>query len=164
MEYEVIDNFLKKDQFKIIERSIISCNFPLYYQENIAYAEDIDPNNNSIFCHQIYSNGMPISEWYKLLYDNFFVNLEFKALLRSKINCYPSREELITHKYHVDYPYSHKGAILYLNTCDGFTILEDGTKIESIKNRVLLFDPGKKHASTNCTNQRCRWNIILNYL
>lgn len=164
MKHKVIDNFLKKEKFDLIEKSIISNNFPLYFQKNIAYNEDKDPIDHVNLCHQIYSNGMPVSEWYTLLLDNFFVNLQCKALLRSKVNCFPGREKLVTHNYHADYPYSHKGAILYLNNCDGFTILADGTKIESVKNRILLFDPGEKHASTNCTNQKCRWNIIVNYL
>lgn len=164
MKYEVVDNFLKKEQFSLIEQSIISNNFPLYYQESIVHNENSDPIDHINLSHQIYSNGMPVSDWYILLHDNFFANLECKALIRSKVNCFPGREKLVVHDYHADYPYSHKGAILYLNSCDGFTILEDGTKIESVKNRLLLFDPGEKHASTNCTNQKYRWNIIANYL
>ena len=49
------------------------------------------------------------------------------------------------------------------NDNDGFTVLEDGTEIESPANRVLFFDPLTLHASTSCTDQRCRWNIQVNY-
>ena len=51
-----------------------------------------------------------------------------------------------------------------MNTCNGFTILDDGTKIDSIENRALLFDPSKLHHSTTCTDEKVRINIILNYL
>ena len=40
---------------------------------------------------------------------------------------------------------------------------EDGTKIESVANRVLLFDSSRPHSSTRCTDQKVRVNINLNY-
>ena len=64
---------------------------------------------------------------------------------------------------HVDYPYSHKAAIFYINTCDGYTKLEDGTKIDSVANRMLLFDASKPHTPSDCTNQSVRVNINFNY-
>jgi hypothetical protein len=48
-------------------------------------------------------------------------------------------------------------------TCDGFTSLDDGTKIESIENRLLLFDSNKPHASSTCTNAKARFNMNFNY-
>ena len=65
---------------------------------------------------------------------------------------------------HIDYNFSHSGAILSLNTCDGYTKLEDGTKIDSVANRILLFDPGEEHASTTTTNVSARFNINMNYI
>ena len=67
------------------------------------------------------------------------------------------------HGQHRDYPIPHKGAIIYLNTCDGFTRLEDGTKVESVQNRILLFDASTLHNSTNTTNAKGRFNININY-
>ena len=46
---------------------------------------------------------------------------------------------------------------------DGFTVLHDGTKIESKRNRLLLFDGSKPHHSTNCTDDWRRININFNY-
>ena len=61
--------------------------------------------------------------------------------------------------------YSHSGAILSLNTCDGYTKLEDGTKIDSIANRILLFDAGEvMHCPTTTSNDYARINIIINYM
>ena len=50
-----------------------------------------------------------------------------------------------------------------MNTCDGYTKLKDGTKIDSVANRVLLFDPSKEHCSTTTTNVPARFNININY-
>ena len=55
-------------------------------------------------------------------------------------------------------------ALLSLNTCDGYTKLKDGTKIDSVANRVLLFDPCEEHCSTTTTNVKARFNINVNYI
>ena len=54
-------------------------------------------------------------------------------------------------------------AIYYLNTNNGYTEFEDGTKIESIANRFFLFDGAIKHASTTTTNALARFNINFNF-
>ena len=61
-------------------------------------------------------------------------------------------------------PWNHKTAIFYINSNNGFTVLENDTKIESIENRLLLFNGSKKHHSTSCTNSGARININFNYL
>ena len=42
--------------------------------------------------------------------------------------------------------------------------LEDGTKIDSIANRMLIFDGAEKHCSTTTTNVPVRINININYI
>ena len=65
---------------------------------------------------------------------------------------------------HIDYRFKHSAAILSLNTCDGYTKLMDGTKIDSVANRMLLFDASEKHCSTTTTNVQARMNININYM
>ena len=60
--------------------------------------------------------------------------------------------------------FPHKGAIFYINTNNGFTVLEDGTEIASVSNRLLLFNPSEPHHSTSCTDVKRRVNINFNYL
>ena len=64
---------------------------------------------------------------------------------------------------HIDYPYLHKIAVLYINSCDGYTKFEDGTKIDSIANRMLIFDGDTMHTSSTTTNEIARCNINFNY-
>lgn len=66
--------------------------------------------------------------------------LSIASLIRIKVNFYPRTEEMKIHAAHKDYPFDHNGALFYVNSCDGYTVLEDGTKIESIANRVLVFN------------------------
>jgi len=64
---------------------------------------------------------------------------------------------------HQDYEWEHKGALLSLNTCDGYTRFETGEKIDSVANRIIFFDPSIRHTSTNTTNDKRRININFNY-
>ena len=54
-------------------------------------------------------------------------------------------------------------SILYINTCDGYTKLEDGTKVESVANRLITFPANMKHTGTSCTNEKTRIVINFNY-
>ena len=112
--------------------------------------------------HIFYDNNLPCSKHFEKLLE-LLDALEVNALIRAKANLYPNTQKLIEHEVHNDYEFSHRGAILYLNTCDGYTKLEDGTKVDSIANRVLIFDASTKHCSTTTTNAKARFNINLNY-
>ena len=83
--------------------------------------------------------------------------------MRAKANMYLKTNKVIKHGLHVDRPFKHKGCIFYINTHNGFTVLEDGTEIKSVANRALFFDSSKKHSSTSCTDQNIRVNININY-
>ena len=89
---------------------------------------------------------------------------EIKALIRIKINFYPYTKVVEEHAQHRDYLYSHKGAILSLNTCDGFTRMPNGDKIDSVENRIVFFDPVEYHNSSTTSNQKGRYNINFNWI
>jgi len=82
--------------------------------------------------------------------------------MRIKGNLYPSTETIVHHMDHIDYEFPHRGAIFYINTNNGLTVI-DGKEVESIENRLLLFDPAIPHHSTTCTNDKCRVNVNFNF-
>jgi hypothetical protein len=86
-----------------------------------------------------------------------------RALVRIKANMHVKTTELLRYPPHTDYRFEHLGCILSLNTCDGGTILEDGTFIKSVANRILFFDPSEPHQGTTCTDADIRVNINMNY-
>ena len=89
--------------------------------------------------------------------------LNIKSMIRAKANLYPySGKTLYEHEMHMDYEFPHYAALLSLNTCDGYTKLEDGTKIESVANRMVIFDASQKHCSTTTTSDFARINININ--
>ena len=99
----------------------------------------------------------------RLFVEPILNKIDHRVLIRCKANMYPSTPVITHHDPHVDLEYEHKGAIFYFNTINGVTVLEDGTEIESIENRLLLFDSSKKHNSTSCTDAKVRVNINFNY-
>ena len=88
----------------------------------------------------------------------------FRSLLRVKVNFYPYSEKLIEHAPHTDYDFSHTGAVLSLNTCDGFTRLSDNSIVDSVENRIVFFDASTTHNSTTTTTSIGRYNINFNFL
>ena len=127
-------------------------------------ASDEENKSDWYATHIIYRDSEPQSEYWAGLGRLVYSIPDFRSLIRVKINFYPRTETIVEHASHVDYPYEHKGALFSLNTCNGFTRLEDGSKVESVANNLLLFDSSKPHNSSTTTNEKGRFNININYL
>ena len=164
-EYEVIDNYLPLDVFHTMANVFDNDeqNFPWFYNRFVDDHRNGEADDHFYFAHLLLKNNVINSEFYESimpLIDKIYP----KALIRVKVNAYPKNgNKLIRHRTHTDHPFEHKGAIFYLNTNNGKTVLEDGTEIDSVANRVLFFNPGKPHSSTNCTDAKMRFNININY-
>ena len=59
--------------------------------------------------------------------------------IRIKANWHSRTETVAGKSLHKDYPFERKGAVYYINSNDGYTLFEDGTKIESVI-RMLFFE------------------------
>jgi hypothetical protein len=160
MKYQVIDNFLEKNIFEELKTILLNNNFPWYYQSEVAYPKD--KNNSFYFVHTFFEFHKRYSDLFLKIIP-LLEKIKAKSLIRVKANLYPNQNESIIHSSHIDYNYEHKGAIFYINNNNGYTILEGKEKIESVENRILLFEPHKEHNSTNCTDQKVRVNININY-
>ena len=160
--HEIIDNFLDKDLFTQIQNLIVwNHTFPWYLAKNVAGTEE---DEGFYATHTVYLDSVRVSNHYNFLRQLLVKLPDLNALIRVKINFYPQSKVIYEHTKHIDYKIKHKGALFSLNTCDGFTRLDDGTKIESVENRLILFDPSIMHNSTTTTNAKGRFNININYL
>ena len=161
MDYKIIDNVLPKEEFDNIKNNILNPLFPWYLATEVTKEKEGFPIHASYYFVHMFWDGFkiePASQMFAPLLK--FMNCH--AVMRIKANCYPSTPEAIAHGNHFDNPFS-KGAIFYLNTNNGLTILEDKVEVESIENRLLLFDSSKMHTSTTCTDTQCRINVNFNY-
>lgn len=181
MNYIIIDDFLSKTGWEIIHEIFTSPKIPWSIQNGVSGTEN-DNELDFYFFHKIYdsfeiknniqqsmfygNNTNPINSPLFSLINPILEKLNWKNIYRIKANLYPRTEKIRTHASHKDYEEKTlkcKGAIYYINSNDGFTILEDKIKINSIANRLLIFDANKFHNSTNCTDKKYRLNINFNY-
>lgn len=162
MQYEVIDNYLPQEQFEIIRDIMMGLDLPWYYNPGVAFSTENYNVNSMYFTHRFCKGAVVSSSFFDSILP-LLHKMEVKALIRVKGNMYPNVGSLLEHDRHVDFDFPHKGAIFYINTNNGPTTLEDGTKIDSVENRILFFDPSKEHYSTHCTDQKVRVNININY-
>jgi len=156
---QVIDNALSKSDFNKIKSVFLSNLFPWFFNEEVAF--EGDRNDDYYFIHMLYDYCKPFSNHYDLILPVLDI-LKPKSLIRIKANMYSNINKFVEHSSHTDFDYEHKGAILYLNTNNGYTRVGDD-KIESKENRLLIFDASKPHNSTNCTDTKTRVNINFNY-
>jgi hypothetical protein len=164
MKYKIIDNFLPKENFKILKTLMLNNTFPWFYQPEVNYAGKEDKDNFFFyFTHTFYNNYNSNSNVFDIIKSNLLDFIDIKSLIRVKGNMYPNQGVNRLNGSHIDYEFTHKGAIFYINTNNGRTILDKKIKIDSVENRILFFDPSIKHDSENCTNQKVRVNININY-
>ncbi len=169
IETKIIDNFLPEEEFSKLSNTILDEGFPFGIYRKVT-GNEINTDSLPFWyyygIHVIYTNNAPKSKWINC-FDNTLSYMNDQGLClgltRVKVNFYPYTETVYEHDQHIDYEYPMYGAVLSLNTCNGFTRLSDGTRVDSVANRLLIFDSSKKHNSSTTSNARGRYNINFNY-
>jgi hypothetical protein len=167
--YTVVDDLLPREELTKIRNILLCADFPWYLTTSIDFAtgHDEEPDdylNNFQFVHAFLLNNTICSEYY---FPKLFPILNIikpDKLIRIKANLSTVSSERVEHAFHVDTDAISTTSIFYVNTNDGVTILEDGTEIKSVANRLLTFDSHIKHKGTTCTNEKVRCLINLNYV
>jgi hypothetical protein len=165
MNYKIIDNFLPQNEFQNIQEIMLGSNIQWYYNSFKVKTDDHDTKNdpyNFQFTHTFYKNYRPTSDFIEL-FDPILKILNPSALIRIKANLQPRTEKITKSQHHLDHDhFDGKIAIFYINTNNGYTIFEDDTKINSVENRLLIFDGNILHAGTSCTDQKMR--CVINFM
>jgi hypothetical protein len=163
----IVDNFLEDSSFKSIYDLMMNDNFPWYYNNYVVFPND----NHFQFTHVFFADNKVNSNYYNNFIVPYFLDrLNAFAVHAIKANLKLQTNEIVKYQLHTDYSYEDSGveneitAIYYVNSNNGFTFFEDGTKIDSIENRLILFDGRIKHAGTSCTDQKTRCVINFNYV
>lgn len=155
---KIIKNFIKnKKAFNHIKDLLTSQAIPWYYSPHTS-----DLNDNFFYCHILYEKGNQSSSLMNDVLFPILGKLNYSYLIRAKINFYVKQPTQIKTGMHVDYDFPHTVALFSLNTNNGYTLFENGTKIKSIENQLVLFDGSLKHCSVNQTDTNQRINININ--
>ena len=82
------------------------------------------------------------------------------TLIRAKAVLTPKTENPQNSGFHIDYP-NMTTATYYINDNNGYTEFRDGSRVESISNRMLIFDSNLEHAGVTCTDEKRR--VLINF-
>ena len=171
---KIIDNVLNYDDFSLIESCLLKNSFPWFFNDcvvqNIEDSKnvlDVYSLNNHQFTHSFYGNFSYNSNYSNLLNPIIKV-LNPISLIAIKANLLTVTENYIEHGFHIDISTlkdSQKSttAIFYVNTNNGYTKFEDSTIVESVANRLVIFDSKILHTGSTCTNEKIRVVINFNY-
>ena len=154
---EIIDNYLNKESFDHLDSNLNLDSFPWYWTKKIDGNNDI---NNYHFSHVFYKDNKIWSNLFPLV-EKFIPLLKPKSLIRVKANLTVRTEKQVIFEKHKDQDFDCKVAIFYLNSNNGYTLINN-KKIKSLKNRMVFF-PNCWHRSSTATDQPNRMVINFNY-
>lgn len=163
----IYDNFLEKNEFTKIQNILLGSDFPWFFNNIVVRAENrinLEEHYNYQFTHTLYRDYAKTSDLFHPIVDPIFTKLNPSAILRVKANLIPRADKNVMHEYHKDIDlFRGKTAIFYLNTNNGKTYFEDGTEVDAIENRIVVFDSNILHTGSTCTDQKARIVLNLNY-
>jgi len=158
--FKVVDNFIDKGDLAVLKSVLESNSFPWYFEK-----KSVKDSNNKLdyhFGHNFYLNDNVSSDSLKLL-NPIIDKLKVNSLIRVKANLTMRSDKNLHTTPHIDQTFDCKVALYYLNTTNGPTTIND-KKVDSIENRIVLFDSNIKHFFSTCTDQLTRTTINFNYV
>ena len=167
---DIKDNFLPIREFEQMHSELMAWNFPWYTSKVVNDNEQNDMFNMQ-FIHFFYERYSPLGDQISML-QPIFQRLQPIAIFKIKANIMPNQGKIIEHGLHIDVTDTEthkirdhmKTSILYLNTNNGYTRFEDGTKVESVANRMVTFPNQMMHTGTTTTDSEYRLVLNLNYV
>lgn len=134
---KVIDNFMEAEQFKKLQKILLSVNFPWFYTEYVS----LKPEEGSLikdslaketpgFSHIFYDEEFGTKSPAIDILEDFFrtiteqLGYEGKHLIRARASIKNPKPGFTENNYnlpHVDYYFPHDTIIFYMNDCDGDT-------------------------------------------
>jgi hypothetical protein len=159
----IIDNFLDQLEYKTLSKDILSNEFAWFYR-NHKVTKETNEIDNFQFIHAFWLQGVASNKFEIII--PLIKKLGKPSLMRAKANLGTVTKEHYTSELHTDNdnnPVNFTG-IYYVNDNNGYTIFEDGTRVDSKANRFLEFSSDMIHAGVSQTDKKRRVVINLNYI
>ncbi len=165
---DIIDNYLPEEEFFKMFTHMKEHQFDWHLSHILSQDAEKTPVGNMQFCHLFYHMHQHKPNTFGILVP-MIRKLNPVAIMRIKANLSLATKEVEEARLHIDIedddtPDCVRTSLLYMNTNDGYTVFEDGTKVESVMNRFVTFPHTLKHAGTTCTNAPFRMVINFNYV
>ena len=155
---EIIDNFLPEEEFMARQSLLMSQEFFWYYVVGSAF-----PNDGQYhMAHVFYQPKIGVNSEYYRIWKPMMEKIKVSSMERIKANMTFQTSKPLPSGYHSDNLGSKTG-ILYINTNNGYTELENGVRVKSVANRYLSFDTSLSHRAISCTDELRRIVVNFNY-
>ena len=142
---EIIDNFLEQEKFDKLQTLMMGPDFSWFFNTVIESSKDSskDDEDKFQFVHIFYIDNIPRSSFCEQL-TPILNKIEPASLWRIKANLLTRTPNIVENAFHVDMkPMPEEKlkqwttSIFYVNTNNGYTKFEDGSKVESVANRLV---------------------------
>ena len=140
---EIIDDFLPEEEFKTIQSFMMGGEFRWFYTEGRATRDD----GSFLMIHMFFQPDVGSNSDHLDLWNTFMDKVEAKKCKRIKANLTFKTPTIEPASFHYDYSQG-KTAVFYINTNDGYTEFENGVRVNSVANRVCIFDSNLFHRGT----------------
>lgn len=173
----IIDNAVSQDLADLLENEMCTRvkhgGMAWFFSDVVTFKEEkylVGPHPHIYkFSHIFFENGAPKSAAFPvitpildLLKCDAIVNIRaflttytgsaYQGAFHTDTDC--TDPTTIKHRY---------TAIYYVNTNNGYTLFEDGQRVESVKNRLCIFPFYNRHAVVTATDVKARAVINFNY-
>lgn len=154
----VKDNFVEQSLFNKFKQIIFSSDFSWYYKE------EMTKEDSFFFNHCFYVDYKIQSHFFNPFIKPILDQMNAVMIDEVRANLLVRTGKRYKSKYHCDRPFKCKTAILYMNTCDGYTEFYKGDKILSVENRLIVFNSDQKHRAVSQLNTNERVVINFNFI
>ena len=157
-QLKVYDDFLDSESYENLRKMMMDDSLL-----NWNFSDGINkPGDGKYqFCHIFYHRYQPRSECWPILIP-MIEKIDPSAIVRIKANLNMRTPEIEEYEFHTDVD-DCLTAIYYVNSNNGYTRFEDGTKVDSIANRMVVFNSNTLHAGCTPTDTLRRCVINFNY-
>jgi hypothetical protein len=170
---KIYEDFLPQEQAYQLSSFLESTNIRWEYNTHVVgtkYVEDLqhikeDPEAWQLVC-EMYHGWKGVVDQSIVEMSDLLSTIGPQSIARLKSNLNRKTLDPCKSPWHTDfYPplKGHTTAIWYSNTNNGYTEFEDGTKIESIANRLVTFPATWKHRGVTCTDALHRIVVNINF-
>ena len=172
---QVIDNFLPEEHFNDLHDLMMGKRMIWNWNDVVDYQGGTQNQFQLTHTFYLLTHGYVSPLDRSLIIEPFADLLKVGTYVRIKANLTPkSTENCREGKFHYDHELVGSRlpdgtlisytAIYYVNTNNGYTLFKDGNfKVDSVANRLVIFDSSKLHKAVRCTDKEKRVVINFNY-